>query len=401
MRISSNQLNTSGLREIINRQTELREIQLKMATQQRFLTPSDDPVAAASILNLETDISLYEQFNRNADLAQGANELEEGVLSSVTDNLFRVKELLIGLGNGVYGQNELNAIKIEIEERLNEMIGFANTQNASGDYLFAGFKTKTKPFIQDAAGNIVYQGDQGERSIRITSSTLVGINDSGFDVFENVLNGNKKFVVSADNTNTGTGSITVGSYQAPPAVLAEPYDIQFLGPNSYQVVGVNSAAVIVPPTPFNSGDSISFNGITVSVDGTPAAGDNFYIDPSSRQSIFNTLKDAIAMVDNFTDTPQGRAIYTTQLDVVLANFDNAFENIDKVRARVGTRLNAIDSSRDSNEQLILTSKGLLSKLKDLDVVEAASELSRQTTVLEAAQASFVRVQNLTIFNFLR
>jgi flagellar hook-associated protein 3 FlgL len=37
----------------------------------------------------------------------------------------------------------------------------------------------------------------------------------------------------------------------------------------------------------------------------------------------------------------------------------------------------------------------------LDMVEAASRLSRQTTTLEAAQASFVRVQNLSIFNFLR
>ncbi len=401
MRISSNQLSTSGLREIINRQAELREIQLKMATQKRFLTPSDDPVAATSVLNLETEISLFEQYNRNIDLAKGANELEEGVLNSVTNTLFRVKELLVGLGNGVYGQNELEAIKIEIEERLNEMVGYANTQSANGDYLFSGFKTKVQPFVQDASGNIVYQGDQGERSIRITTSTLVGVSDSGFEVFEDVFDGNKKFVVSADATNTGTGSITIGSYQAPPAVLAEPYDIQFLGPNSYQVVGVNSAAVIVPPTPFASGDTISFNGITVSVDGTPAAGDNFYVDPSSRQSIFNTLKDAIAMVDNFVDTPQGRAIYTTQLDVALANFDNAFEKIDQVRARVGTRLNAIESGRDSNEQLIFTSKGLLSKLKDLDVVEAASELTRQTTVLEAAQASFVRVQNLNIFNFLR
>lgn len=401
MRISSNQLSTSGLREIINRQAELREIQLKMATQKRFLTPSDDPVAATSVLNLETEISLFEQYNRNIDLAKGANELEEGVLNSVTNTLFRVKELLVGLGNGVYGQNELEAIKIEIEERLNEMVGYANTQSANGDYLFSGFKTKVQPFVQDASGNIVYQGDQGERSIRITTSTLVGVSDSGFEVFEDVFDGNKKFVVSADATNTGTGSITIGSYQAPPAVLAEPYDIQFLGPNSYQVVGVNSAAVIVPPTPFASGDTISFNGITVSVDGTPAAGDNFYVDPSSRKSIFNTLKDAIAMVDNFVDTPQGRAIYTTQLDVALANFDNAFEKIDQVRARVGTRLNAIESGRDSNEQLIFTSKGLLSKLKDLDVVEAASELTRQTTVLEAAQASFVRVQNLNIFNFLR
>ncbi len=401
MRISSNQLNTSGLREILNRQSELRETQLKMATQKRFLTPSDDPVAATSVLNLETDISLLEQFNRNIDLAKGANELEESVLISVTNSLFRVKELMTSLGNGIYEQTELDAIKVELQERFDELLSHANTKNSAGDYLFSGFKTKIQPYIQDPTGAIIYQGDQGQRSLRISSSSLTDISDPGFEVFDDVRNGNGSFSFGVNAANTGELAIASGNYQAPPQFLAEPYEIQFLGPASYQVVGVNSGATIVPATPFAPGDTITFNGISVETTGTPAAGDVFTITPSQRQSIFTTLQNVIASIDNYSNTPSGKAIYLTSYNNAIEEVNSAMTNIDTVRAGIGARLNSIDAARNSNDGLILSNKGLLSKLQDLDVVQAASDLSRQTTVLEAAQASFVRVQNLSIFNFLR
>ena len=157
----------------------------------------------------------------------------------------------------------------------------------------------------------------------------------------------------------------------------------------------------MPATAFSPGDNISFLGVSVEVNGTPAAGDSFNVDPSQRQDIFTTLQNVITMVDNFTGTPASRAQFETELDSQLANFDNAFDTIDLVRADVGSRLNAIETATFSNESLVLNFKTTLSKIQDLDMVEAASRLSRQTTTLEAAQASFVRVQNLSIFNFLR
>ncbi|NVJ60365.1 MAG: flagellar hook-associated protein FlgL [Gammaproteobacteria bacterium] len=400
MRISSNQLSTSGLREILNRQAELQETQLKIATQRRFLTPSDDPVAATTVLNIETDISLLTQYNRNIDLAKGANQLEETVLTNVENSLFRVKELMISLGNGIYSNEELGAIKAEMQERFEEILSYANTKNAAGDYLFSGFKTDIQPFVKDASGNVFYQGDQGQRELRITSANLVEISDSGFDVFEDVLSGNGKFAVDVNTANTGSVSIGATGYQAPPQFLAEPYQVRFLSPTSYEVIGVNSGSTIVPATTYNPGDTISFNGVTLETQGTPAINDEFIVNPSTRRSIFTTIQSVIDSVDNFVDNDAGRAIYLTQYNNALSEIDSSFTQIDTIRAKVGSRLNAIDAGKDSNDGLILSSQTLLSKLKDLDLVQAASDLTRQTTVLQAAQNSFVRVQNLSIFNFL-
>jgi len=43
----------------------------------------------------------------------------------------------------------------------------------------------------------------------------------------------------------------------------------------------------------------------------------------------------------------------------------------------------------------------LSAVENVDLSEAVSRMSQQLGALEASQQSFVRIQNLSLFNFLR
>jgi flagellar hook-associated protein 3 FlgL len=70
------------------------------------------------------------------------------------------------------------------------------------------------------------------------------------------------------------------------------------------------------------------------------------------------------------------------------------------RTRIGTRLNAIDQQRAVNEATIASLETNISQLKDLDYAEAITRLNAQSVGLEAAQQSYVRVQGLSLFNFL-
>jgi flagellar hook-associated protein 3 FlgL len=348
------------------------------------------------VLNLETDIKLFEQYNRNADLANFSNSLEEETLSSASTILFRVKELFVAIGNGAYTSSELDAIGSELEERYNELIGLANTKNAEGDYLFSGFKSNTKPFQKDASGNVVYQGDQGQRNLRVSSGVVVPVSDSGFDVFENVLNGNGSIVTSSNTANVGTGIITPISQGNN---ILDTFEIQFTSASTYDVVNLTTSTVIQSGT-YTEGTSINFSGVSVEISGEPAAGDTFQVAPSQRQSLFVSLKSVIDGIKQFSDTPEGRAQLKNTMIAMDLSLANSMENIDRIRSRIGARLNSIAQEQQTNQSLSLTQQATLSKLKDLDIVEAASQLSRQTAVLEAAQASFVRVQNLSIFRFL-
>lgn len=72
-----------------------------------------------------------------------------------------------------------------------------------------------------------------------------------------------------------------------------------------------------------------------------------------------------------------------------------------MRATVGARLNAVDAQKDVNDGFKLQVQETLSKLQDLDYAEAVSRLNLQLTGLQAAQQSFLKIQGLSLFNFLR
>lgn len=404
MRLSTLQMSSAGVREILARQSEVQHTQLQLSTQKRVLKPSDDPVAATSISFLQAEISQLEQFNRNSDAAKANNNLEETVLNSTTNILFRVEELIISLGNGSYGAPEYNAVKVELNERLQELKGLGNTQNANGDYIFSGSVVKTEPFTQDNTGVFSYNGDQDQRMLRISSGVMVPVSDSGFDAFVDVKNGNGKFTTTANVGNTGSGIISPGSYNAPPQFLAESYDITFalngLGELEYTATGQTSGLIVDGPSLYQDGAAINFNGIQFDILGSPQAGDSFSIDASSSQDLFTTLQNIINTIDNFDDSPVGRAEMINNISSQQVTLNNHMQNIDTVRAKIGSRLNVIDSEFGSNLSLLVTSATALSDVQDLDVVEAATRLSQQVSVLEAAQTSFVRVQNLSLFNFL-
>ena len=404
MRVSTSQITSSGVREMLLRQSELQQTQLQLSTQKRVLKPSDDPVAATAINFLRAEISQYEQFEKNTDAAKASLVLEETALASSTNVLFRINELLVSLGNGTYSNDEFDAIKVEIEVRREELIGLANSRNASGNYLFSGSAINQQPFVEDNTNAISYQGDQNQRLLRISSEVVVPLSDSGFDIFVDVKNGNGTYSTTAAIANTGTGIISTGSYAAPPNFLPEPFDISFAigggGQLEYTATGRVSGTIFAGPTVYQDGSAISFSGVNLDISGVPNAGDTFAVEPSSSQDLFTSLQNIIDAVDQFVDTPVGRAALNNSLGSAKSSIDRSMTNIDTVRAKVGSRLNVIESEELSNLTLLLNSKTALSEVEDLDIVEASTRLSQQVTVLEAAQASFIRVQNLSLFNFL-
>jgi flagellar hook-associated protein 3 FlgL len=60
----------------------------------------------------------------------------------------------------------------------------------------------------------------------------------------------------------------------------------------------------------------------------------------------------------------------------------------------------IDSISSVNEDLNLQYQQTLSQLQDLDYAKAISDLTRKQTDLQAAQQSFVKMSQLSLFNYL-
>jgi len=116
--------------------------------------------------------------------------------------------------------------------------------------------------------------------------------------------------------------------------------------------------------------------------------------------VFTTVKQLIATVGSSTVTDAQRAQYSTRIAASLQQLDTSLDHINAVRSSVGARLSTLDqtqSTRADNEVTLQTS---LSGLRDLDIAKAVTQLNLQQVGLQAAQASYARIAQLSLFNYL-
>ena len=67
-----------------------------------------------------------------------------------------------------------------------QLQSIANSQDSTGDYVFAGYRSNTQPFVGSMAGGITYQGDQGARTLQTSSSRNLPITSSGEEIFNRI-----------------------------------------------------------------------------------------------------------------------------------------------------------------------------------------------------------------------
>jgi len=162
----------------------------------------------------------------------------------------------------------------------------------------------------------------------------------------------------------------------------------------------DGSGALVASGGFEPGSSIEFAGVVVSISGTPAAGDEFTVEPSRDQSVFETLDRFADALERPTTNDASRAALTNDLNSSMSDLDRAIGNLLDVRATVGSRLAAIEDQRDANEGFAITVEQTISEIEDLDYTEALTRLAEQINSLEAAQKSFVRIQSLSLFSVL-
>lgn len=430
MRVSSGMIFDAGVSSI-NRQTaSLLHLQQQVASGRRILAPSDDPVAAARALEVTQASDVVAQFTRNQEYATSTLGLEEAQLASAGDMLGRVRELAVQAGNSTLSATARKGIATELRSRFDLLLGIANSVDSDGQSTFAGFMGAVTPFGGSVdnilAGNeIVYQGDDGQRKLQVAPNRFIETGDSGNAVFKRIRNGNGYFAADYAAGNTGTGVAGSGSVTNPAAwnaATTKNVAIRFTvaaGVTTYDLVdtvsgnslltGGAAPAPVVSQRTYQSGQPIVLSqtgapafdlGASITINGAPATGDSFSIAPSTSQSVFVTVANLIGALETPPGTPADEARYMNEVGFAIRNIDQATDNILRVRAAVGSRMTELESLASLNESLSLQHQQTLSSLQDLDYAKAISDLTRKQVDLEAAQQSFVRISQLSLFNYL-
>lgn len=405
LRISTSQFYRQSAINMGERQVALAKVQQQMATGKRLLTNSEEPVSSARLLNLNEELGRYDQYQRNTDLANGRLNVEETSLEGADEVLQYARELVVQANNAPLNNNDRRDIATQIRQLHGELVGLANTQDGNGEYLFAGFQSRTQPFVLNGNRQAIYQGDQGQRLIKAGPSFDVPVSDSGAEVFQGAMNGNGRFQVAATVGNAGTGTIDVGNVTDPvvfAATQTHSYTLTFTSATTFTVNDDTAGAAVLPASwDYVDGQALTFNGMQTAITGTPASGDAFTIQPATRQDLFATLDKLATALETAADQPPAN---TAQFNQAMANglaeLDQGLDHLTGIRAKIGARMNALDDQQNTNGDFAVHLKQTISDIGDLDYAEAATRLSQEMLVLQAAQQSFIKIKDLSLFNYM-
>ncbi len=402
MRISSSMLHERGSQSIGSAQERLFRLQEQLSTGKRVNSPEDDPIAAAAGVRLNDTIAKNQQFLSNQVAAKSSVQYSEQVVGEIGDTLQTIRERLIQGANGALNATDRHSIADDLRSAYDNLLALSNSRDESGNFLFSGGLATTQPFV-DASGGATYAGDQGRRSIQVSMSRTIPVAENGVEVFMRVRTGNGVFATGANATNTGTGVIDQGSVTNLSQLTNDTYQIAFTvtgTTTTYDLIDTTTATTISTGNAYTSGSGIQVAGMQFSISGAPATGDTFTVQPSPTQSIFASVKQAIAALDRGRSLPADQARFDTEIGAAIGNIDQGLERTLTVRAQMGASLREFESMSDSMQGLQDALHGELSDLIDLDYASAISQFMREQQGLEAARDAYARISQKTLFDVI-
>lgn len=427
MRISTAWSQQLSFNAMSSQQTKLAKLQQQLSSGLKISAPAEDPEAAARILDLDKSITKTEQYQSNIAATRGRLNLEESALEAANNIIFKAKDLTIQVKNDTLNSSDRLAIKYEVDQLLEELAGVANTQNANGEYIFSGDLATVPAFARNATtGEYAYQGGLQQRALQISTTRQVADGDLGFNVFEHINssspaadeNGKRSVFNTLKALSDGLGAslnATAGvitgdrflryglDYSAATIQfdlvanggITAPIDLsgqQFAGVedvvteiNSQLTAGGFSGAIQAR----SNGNKIEFASV--------ATGATSSIQINNTSGTF--LTDA-GFAAGQVKAGVGAQTFQAQLGDVLTDLDAALGSFLDARSSVGARLNALDNQESQNEKYVIDTKSMLSETQDLDYADALSRYQLQFTALQAAQQTFTKTKELSLFKYL-
>ncbi|PYX19583.1 MAG: flagellar hook-associated protein 3 [Acidobacteria bacterium] len=213
MRINPN-VTADLLASLANAQEEQNKAMLQMASGRRVNTPSDDPSAAAILVQNQAQSSQADQFLRSADSVQAQLQTTDSTLNSVVLALQRAISLGVQGANGTLSDANRASVVGELNGIQDQLIGLANL-SFQGQFVFAGTATQAQPFVADATqpSGVRYDGNAGTNSVAVGDGVSMQVNVPGSQIF--AATGSDMFqavhdLITALQSNTGIDTAVTG-----------------------------------------------------------------------------------------------------------------------------------------------------------------------------------------------
>jgi flagellar hook-associated protein 3 FlgL len=418
MRISTSEFLLASLSNLLAQESNVNELSREISTGETMLDATDDPGGASQVVGLANQIGTLTYDSANGQAATQTLQSGVSTLQQVTNLLVQLNQTAVSAANGTSTQSGRQSDISSAQTLLQQLTQLANTQGPDGGYLFSGSKSNAPAFSTLATGQVVFNGDASTNQVEIAPALNITSTISGQGIFMNVPAGTDGVAVSAGGSNTGTAyaianGVTNLSQVTAASLAGTQYDISFSGSGSsltYQVTsghgtpgsaGYTSSSGVIASGAYTAGSDLTFGGIDIEVAGTPAAGDSFAVQPGATTTIFQTVQDLITALNMPQGTGGQIAAAQQALQNVITNIGGAQTSVLSAQATLGTSLAEIQSVQSETSAQSADASTEMSSLQSANMPQVLANYSEGVTALQAAEESFAKVQNLTLFQYLQ
>jgi flagellar hook-associated protein 3 FlgL len=419
MRISTNQFLLGSVDDLLAQESTASQLNREIATGQTMLDATTDPAGAGLALGIADRIDQLSYDTANAQSAAQTIQSGVSVLQQVSTLIDQLRQTAVQGANTGATAATRQALVTTAQNALQQLVQLANSQDADGRYIFSGSKANQAPFLTLPDGQIAFSVDAGTNTIEIAPSLTVPVTLSGQATFMNIPAGNDGIAITAAVSNTGSAYAVPQGVMSVSQLTAErlagtEYEISFSagsgdtlnytvtsGTGSPGSAGFSASSGIVASGVFSQGSDLLFGGVDVKIADAPAPGDRFVVQTAATSSIFQTVQDLISALQSFQPGQGANSPALQQIENAIGNLDGAQNNILGTEATLGSSLAEIQGVQGQDGSLSTNAQVQLTNLQSANLPQVLANYSESVTALQAAEAAFARIQNLSLFSLIQ
>jgi len=414
MRRISTSLSTSELQRNMRKQEyRLNKVNNQLGNQQRIQNLRDDPIAAGHLVRYQSYVSRINQFQKNAQTLTDKLTVAEGYINQSVQILQTVREIAVQGANGIYTNEDLKNMAVEVDELLKELVQNGNAVNSEGSAIFGGTSTNRTAF------DVISGPVDGSSVSYITEVHYNGsIDGNKFEVDENAYMtfqpaGNRIFW--AENQQLYSDRDATGYRVSQDSVISiDGKEIKInAGDNVYSIISkINNSDVAVKASidPLTNGLNLSttdahqiwltdekgtiLNDLGVIKDSTQRPPYNLASTTKvSGGSVFDAviaLRDA--MLSGDTETIGGKA---------LGAIDRGLDNLITRLAETGAQYERAQQNITRNEKTALDTTARISREGDVDFSQAVTDLKLLEYVQKATFSTASKLYSTSLLDYMR
>ena len=337
----------------------------RLSTGFKINSGADDAAGYSVVEGMEAKVSGYDIIKTNASMGLDMLTTQEGVLDILNEYLQRIRDLTMQAANGTYGSASLNAIRTEVEQRMDEINRLCTITDFNDTYLLDGSRTEDINLQVGLYSNqrCVIKMD-AFLFASAQATTIMGFRSAAADL-------------SSKDT---PGYIDLRASQTKDDTYC--YGVRLVNENG-ELVDEDGNVLPQGAKPVYKEDEYYASALAAAL---AESGDIKY-DGGTSATIASGLK-------NFTIEEMCKAIYRNDSSAraFIDNIDAAIDNVSLRVTKIGAYMNRLDSAIDSTDVQKENLTEAISTLKDADVaVESSNYIKFQ--ILQQATASLLSTAN--------